>query len=102
VTVSGNTLRIEALPEGVTLGTEVTLSVRPEDIFVVPGSQEGENSLQGRVTFVRDVGSIVEIYLDCQGIQIISQSTPKGRPAVKEGDTATAVLPSSACVVLKS
>jgi len=102
VTVSGSPLRIEAMPEGVTLGREVTLSVRPEDISVVPGHQEGENRLQGRVTFVRDVGSIVEIYLDCNGFQIISQSTPKGRPAVREGDTVTAVLPPSACVVLKS
>jgi len=102
VTVSGNTLRIETMPEGVTVGREVTLSVRPEDISVLPGAQEGENSLQGRITFIRDVGSIVEIYLDCKGFQIISQSTPKARPAVREGDTATAVLSPSACVVLKS
>ena len=102
VTVSGNMLKVETMPEGVTAGSEITISVRPEDISVLPGAQEGENSLQGRVTFVRDVGSIVEIYLDCKGFQIISQSTPKGRPAVREGDTATAILPPSACVVLKS
>jgi putative spermidine/putrescine transport system ATP-binding protein len=90
------------MPESVTIGSEVTLSVRPEDISVLPGVQEAENALQGRVTFVRDVGSIVEIYLDCKGLKIISQSTPKGRPTVREGDTATAVLPPSACVVLMS
>ena len=102
VMVSGNALKIEAMPEGVTTGSEITISVRPEDISVLPGVQEAENTLQGRVIFVRDVGSSVEIYLDCNGFQIISQSTPKGRPAVREGDTATAVLPPSACVVLKS
>lgn len=102
VTVFGNTLKTEAMPEGVTPGREVTLSVRPEDISVLPGAQKVENTLEGRVTFVRDVGSIVEIYLECNGFQIISQSTPKGRPAVREGDTATAVLPPSACVVLTS
>lgn len=102
VTVSGNTLKIEAMPEGVSPGREVTLSVRPEDISVLPGAQKAENTLEGRVAFVRDVGSTVEIYLECNGFQIISQSTPKGRPAVREGDTATAVLPPSACVVLKS
>jgi hypothetical protein len=48
------------------------------------------------------VGSSVEIYLDCSGFQIISQSTPKSRPAVRQGDTATAVLPPAACVVLTS
>jgi len=48
------------------------------------------------------VGYSVEIYLDCNGLQIVSQSTPKGRPEVKQGDRATAVLPASTCVVLKS
>jgi putative spermidine/putrescine transport system ATP-binding protein len=100
VTVSGNSLIVGTLPEAVAEGSAVTVSIRPEDISVVAGGREGQNHLQGRVTFVRDVGSSVEIYLDCNGFQIISQSTPKSRPAVRQGDTATAVLPPSACVVL--
>jgi putative spermidine/putrescine transport system ATP-binding protein len=100
VTISGKTLRIDAMPENVKAGSAITLSVRPEDISVVAGVREGESHLPGRVTFVRDVGSSVEIYLDCNGFQIISQSTPKSRPAVRQGDTATAVLPPAACVVL--
>jgi putative spermidine/putrescine transport system ATP-binding protein len=88
------------MPENVKAGSEITLSVRPEDISVVAGVREGESHLSGRVAFVRDVGSSVEIYLDCSGFQIISQSTPKSRPAVRQGDTATAVLPPAACVVL--
>ena len=51
VTVSGNTLKIEFMPEGVIPGSEITISVRPEDILVVPGTQEGENTLQGRGYF---------------------------------------------------
>jgi len=100
VAVSGKTLRVETIPEAVKGASEITVSIRPEDISVVAGAREGENHLQGRVAFVRDVGSSVEIYLDCNGFQIISQSTPKSRPAVRQGDTATAVLPPSACVVL--
>jgi putative spermidine/putrescine transport system ATP-binding protein len=100
VMVTGKPLRVEAMPETVKEGSEITVSVRPEDISMVAGAREGENHLQGRVTFVRDVGSSVEIYLDCNGFQIISQSTPKSRPAVRQGDPATAVLPPSACVVL--
>jgi putative spermidine/putrescine transport system ATP-binding protein len=100
VAICGKMLHAESIPATVKDGCEITLSVRPEDIYVVAGAKEGENHLQGRVTFVRDVGSSVEIYLDCGGIQIISQSTPKNRPAVRQGDTATAVLPPSACVVL--
>jgi putative spermidine/putrescine transport system ATP-binding protein len=95
-------LMVEDLPKGLSPGAPITVSVRPEDIHVLPGIEEGDNRLPGRVSFVRDVGSSVEIYLDCIGMQIISQSTPKGRPAVKQGDKATAVLPAAACVVLRS
>jgi putative spermidine/putrescine transport system ATP-binding protein len=100
VAVSGKTLHVETVPGTVIDGSEITVSIRPEDIIMVAGAREGENHLQGRVTFVRDVGSSVEIYLDCNGFQIVSQSTPKSRPAVRQGDAATAVLPPSACVVL--
>jgi putative spermidine/putrescine transport system ATP-binding protein len=102
VTVAGKTLSVEALPAGVAAGSEVSISVRPEDISVLAGAREGENHLQGVVAFVRDTGSSVEIYLDCNGFQIISQSTPKSRPAVRQGDAATAVLPPAACVVLST
>jgi len=102
VTVSGKTLGVESLPAGVEAGNDVSISIRPEDIFVLAGAQEGENHFQGQVAFVRDTGSSVEIYLDCNGFQIISQSTPKSRPAVRQGDAATAVLPPDACVVLST
>jgi len=100
VTVGRVTLRVEALPAGALPGGAVTLSVRPEEIPVLPGETAGENHLPGRVTFVRDVGSSVEIHLDCGGMAIVSASTPKNRPALRQGDAATAVLPPAACVVL--
>jgi len=100
--VLGKTLKIESVPEGLASGSEITISVRPEDISILPGAREGENCLHGTVTFVRDVGSSVEIYLDCDGFQIISQSTPQRRPPVKQKDAATAVLPPAACKVLTS
>jgi len=103
ITIGQTCLVVEELPEILSSGTPVTVSVRPEDIIVLPGIKEQENNrLQGTVSFIRDVGSSVEIYLNCNGVQVISQSTPKGRPEVKQGDKATAVLPPAACVVLKS
>jgi putative spermidine/putrescine transport system ATP-binding protein len=102
VTVSGARLVISEMPGGMIPDTKVTVSVRPEEVHVLPGLEEGDNRLHGSVSFVRDVGSSVEIYLDCSGLQIVSQSTPKERPEVKQGDQATAVLPPSACVVLRS
>jgi len=102
VMVSRTRLEVADMPDGMPLDTQVTVSVRPEEVHVLPGIEKGENRISGQVSFVRDVGSSVEIYLDCQGLQIVSQSTPKGRPAVTQGDRATAVLPSTACVVLRS
>lgn len=95
-------LVVDHIPPEVSAGASVTVSVRPEDIIVLPGAEKGDNRLIGAVTFIRDVGSSVEIYIDCKGLQIISQSTPKGRPDVTVGDEATAVLPAASCIVLKS
>ena len=100
--IGGTCLEVAEMPDGMALDTKVTVSIRPEEVHVLPGIEEGNNRLQGSVSFIRDVGSSVEIYLDCNGLQIVSQSTPKGRPAVRQGDKATAVLPASACVVLRS
>ncbi len=102
VNIGDRHLVVEEMPPGVTAGTAVTVSVRPEDIQIVPGAEKAANHLHGTVSFIRDVGSNVEIYLDCNGLQIISQSTPRGRPDVKQGDEATAILPAAACIVLKS
>ncbi|MGB5987793.1 MAG: ABC transporter ATP-binding protein [Desulfobacterales bacterium] len=83
-------------------GDLVTLSIRPENIIVRPGRVAGANHIAGTVSFVRDVGSNVEIYLKCGGLQLTSRSTPKGRPKVRQGDPATAELPPEACVVLSA
>jgi putative spermidine/putrescine transport system ATP-binding protein len=102
VKVAGTRLEVAEIPNEMPSDTQVTVSIRPEEVHVLPGIQEGDNRLHGRVAFVRDVGSSVEIYLDCSGLQIVSQSTPKGRPPIKQSDKATAVLPAAACVVLRS
>ncbi len=102
VKISEQHLAVKKIPTGISEGTAVTVSVRPEDIHVVPGAEYGENRFHGTVSFIRDVGSNVEIYMDFKGLQIISQSTPKGRPDVKQGDEATAILPPASCIVLRS
>ncbi len=101
VTVAATRLAVTEVPGGISPGDAVTVSVRPESIHVLPGREPGPNRFCGRVSFIRDVGSSVEIFLDCGDFQIISMSTPKGRPQVAQGDEATAELPADACVVLK-
>jgi putative spermidine/putrescine transport system ATP-binding protein len=102
INIGKTRVKVNEMPDNLTSGDQVTVSVRPEDILVVPGVEREDNRLHGTVSFIRDVGSSVEIYLNCNGLQVISQSTPKGRPQVRAGDEATAVLPPAACVVLKS
>ena len=102
IMVQDRLLKIPDLSPDITAGTPVTLSIRPENVLVHPGTDTGANRMPGKVAFVRDVGSNVEIYLDCNGVQVTSRSTPKGRPAVTQGDPATAEFPPEACVVLTS
>jgi putative spermidine/putrescine transport system ATP-binding protein len=98
--VQGHSLRAERIPDGLSTGQAVTLSVRPEDVHLLPGEQSGENHISGEIEFVRDVGQSIELYVDCAGTRIMSHVTPRERPAVQRGDRVTVELPAEACVVL--
>jgi len=100
VRVQGHDIRPATLPDGATTGTAVTLSVRPEEVHLHPGSAPGENRLQGSVAFVRDVGQSVEVYVDCADTRITSHVQPRDRPDVRQGDAVTVELPPEACTVL--
>jgi putative spermidine/putrescine transport system ATP-binding protein len=93
-------LHAAGIPEGLSPGAAVTLSVRPEDVHLYPGEQAGENHITGEIEFVRDVGQSVEIYVDCAGIRIVGHMTPRERPDLARGDRVTVELPAQACVVL--
>ena len=83
-------------------GAEVTLSVRPEEVHVLPAGKGGENRLPGEITFIRDLGASVEITVNCNGVTVLAMTTPKERPEARVGDKAMVELPRSACVVLSS
>ena len=101
VALGERSFAVPGLPDGAQAGDSLVLSVRPEDVHVLPASAEGPNRLSGQVTFVRDVGASVETYVDCEGMTIIAMSTPKERPQVGQGETAMVELPSEACVVVR-
>ena len=98
VTLSGETLRTPPIAAGIK--DEAILSVRPEDVHVLPRGGAGENRIAGKVTFIRDVGASVETHTDCNGMEVISVAAPKDRPAVGLGDGVTVELPPECCVVL--
>jgi len=100
VAVGDRSLAASAMPAGLDRGRDVTLSVRPEDVHVLPADAKAENLLPGKVVFLRDVGANVETYLDCAGVTVISVATPKERPDLHQGDRVAVQLPAAACVVL--
>jgi putative spermidine/putrescine transport system ATP-binding protein len=101
VVIGGQSFAVGALPDGVARDDSVRVSIRPEDVHVFPAGDSVPNRLGGEVTFVRDVGASVETFVDCDGITIISVSSPKDRPDVSQGDAVVVELPAEACVVVR-
>ena len=102
VEVNGGRLRVERLPDGISVGDRVTLSVRPEEVNLRPAEEPGENRLPGSVGFIRDLGASVEITLRCDAADILAVTSPRERPRVALGDAVSVELPPAACVVLTS
>ncbi|MFQ5785518.1 MAG: ABC transporter ATP-binding protein [Alphaproteobacteria bacterium] len=101
VTIGGCAFEVQEFPDGLAGSDGIMVSIRPEDVHVLPAGNPGANRLEGRVTFVRDVGASVEAFIDCDGITVVSVSTPKDRPEVRQGDRATVELPAASCVVVR-
>jgi putative spermidine/putrescine transport system ATP-binding protein len=73
------------------------LSVRPEDVQLV---STGQGQLTGSVTFVRDLGSTIEIFVEVNGIILTAVSSPRERIAVTVGEEVGLLLPPENCVIL--
>jgi putative spermidine/putrescine transport system ATP-binding protein len=78
----GRVFDVASLPGALRKGDAVTLSIRPEDIRVLPGGSDTANTLPGRVTFAREVGERVQLRIDCGGREIIGSATPADWAAV--------------------
>ncbi len=99
--LDGQTLRVLdervdglSLPAGM---TEAMLSVRPEDLQL---AAPAPGMLTGEVTFVRDLGSTIETFINVGGQQLVSVSTPRDRPQVQVGQRVGLILTERDCVVL--
>ena len=98
VRVGGQAFAVTRMPGGASPGERVTLSVRPEHVRLMPGSQDG--ALDGRVTFVRDLGTNVEVHLDCDGHTVIGSLPPSDwRPLPDDGRVRVG-LAADGCTVL--
>ena len=80
-------------------GMKATISVRPEDVRL---TAPGQGTLDGTVTFVRDLGGTIETFVQAGDTTIIAVATPRERPDVQVGQTVGVLLPAESCVVVKS
>ena len=101
VEAHGEQFAVESMADGLTPGSEAVLSVRPEEVHVLPVSNAGPNQMDGKVTFIRDVGASVETFVDCGDLTIVSLASPKDRPDFHIGDAVKVELPVESCVVVK-
>jgi putative spermidine/putrescine transport system ATP-binding protein len=101
-TVGDISVRVANPPVGLPEGAAVKLSVRPEEVHVRPAGEAGENHLPATVTFIRDLGSSVEITVECFGQELLAVTTPRERPSAEAGGAVSVELPAASIVVLKS
>jgi putative spermidine/putrescine transport system ATP-binding protein len=80
-------------------GRDATISVRPEDIAITDPLSA---PIRGRVTFVRDLGSTIEIFVDCAGTEVVAAATRRDRHDVAAGAEVGVTIAADHCVVLQS
>lgn len=71
--------RIKAEP-----GTDLMLSVRPEDVRLTPPGE----GLSAKVIFIRDLGESIQYVLEHEGHEITALYAPSARPEIGLGDAA--------------
>ncbi|MFA7413439.1 MAG: ABC transporter ATP-binding protein [Rhizobium sp.] len=94
VTVLGQSVPGLTVPGG---QASATVSVRPEDVHL---AAPGEGRVTGRVTFIRDLGGVIETFVDIAGTEVIAVSTPRERPIVSVGQEVGIAIDPETAVVL--
>jgi putative spermidine/putrescine transport system ATP-binding protein len=101
VRMGTSVIEVGACP-GPQVGAQATLSIRPEDIQLAgPASDAaGTNVLTGRIASVRDMGSIMEVQLDCEGRRLLTVVQPREWAGVDAGALTRVWLPKDHCRLL--
>jgi putative spermidine/putrescine transport system ATP-binding protein len=99
VRFGANILKVASTPDSKP-STLATLSIRPEDIQITATQEPGCNTVPGRITFIRDMGSSVEVHLDCDGRDVLSVVQPRDWTGAGMGEMAQLRLPQNQCRVL--
>lgn len=78
--------------------SSLRLLIRPEDVRLRSNSEScGPNRLEGRVTFIRDVGASLEATVDCAGVVFTAATTSCTTPGLILGAHVIVDLPVKSC-----
>lgn len=77
-------------------GAKVEVTCRPESTTIRMGNDTSQNGIESTVTFIRDVGSVREVFLDVAGSRIICEMQCGVLPELKPGMQVVAELPATA------
>ncbi len=100
VSVFGQTVTIANMSDDLKTGDDAVLSVRPENLHIHTDGSHSAMNIAATVTFIRDLGSQVEIMLTHGNHQLVATMTPKDRPGVSIGDTVAVEFSGDACTVV--
>lgn len=90
-----------SLPDGARPGDDLVLSVRPEDIRVLPRQSDANHLLTGRISFMRDIGERIEVQVDCCGSIITAVLAPTAWRVIAAAESVSLQFDPAACVVLR-
>jgi putative spermidine/putrescine transport system ATP-binding protein len=94
-------LTVASTPEPVAGGAAL-LSIRPENVQLAdPAMERGDcNLIEGRITSVRDMGSNLEVLLECDGRRLLTVVQSREWGGAGAGQVAHVWLPKNHCRVL--
>ena len=101
VQLGGRRLKVAAVADARTTGPAM-LSIRPENVRLADPAADLEdgNIIAGRVISVRDMGSNLEVMLDCEGGRLLTVLHAREWRGAGAGDLAHIWLPQDHCRVL--
>jgi putative spermidine/putrescine transport system ATP-binding protein len=86
VEMDGTRIVLHAMPEGMVSGSAATLCVRPEDVSLKRPNGVLSGAI-GKVAFVREIGSEIELRIKVQDRDILATTTPRQWDELAGADT---------------
>jgi putative spermidine/putrescine transport system ATP-binding protein len=102
VRVAGKILSVAVSAAERRPGQRHSLMIRPENVGIALGTPgaPADNTLEGRVVFVRNIGASVEVHIACAGFDMIAVGVAGSWPNLSPADPVTLILPPAHCRLL--